>query len=378
MAKQRKVLQLIASSHGGGATHVLDLATLLPKERFKVTVAMPEDGGNVSRAAIETSGSEYIPLDIRSGLKLSGLKKVRSLLKNGRFHILHVHGARAGLYGRLAALTLRQKPKIIFTVHGFATPYYATPKKQLYLLLERLFQLVTQQTICVAQAEADLFLAYRLTHQAKISVIHPGIPLERFNGLNTQAESTRRQLALPKGPIILTVCRLHIPRDFDTLLTAVALTQQTVPTVQLLIVGDGPLRAAIQAKISALDLTNHVHLLGFRQDIPQLLGLAHIFSLTSSGWEGFPISTLEAQAMGCPVVVSDAGGSAEAVLHQQTGLVVPKRDANALAAAFTQLLQDDVLRRKLGQQGVERAQKSLSRERMVAKLTAVMAKVTSP
>lgn len=372
------ILQLIASSHGGGATHVLDLAALLPRDQFAVTVAMPQDGGNVSREAIEATGATFVPVEIRDGLKLGELMKVRRLVQNGRFHLIHVHGARAGLYGRIAALTLPNRPKLIFSIHGFATPYYATPKKQLYLGLERLFQHVTDHTICVAQAERQLFLSYGLTVPEKTSVIHPGIPLERFQPNQHSPDQLRRQLNLADAPVILTVCRLHIPRDFETLLTAVSSVKQTIPTIHLLIVGDGPMRAEIEAKIDALGLTQNVTLLGFRQDIPDLLAAADIYTLTSSGWEGFPISTLEAQAMGCPVVVSDAGGSGEAVLHGQTGLVVPKRDPNALAQAYLSLLQKPDLRNKLGQNGAKRARTRLSRQVMVGGITAVMQTLLAP
>lgn len=375
MAK-RHILQLIASSHGGGASHLLDLVTLLPKNAFEVTVVMPEDGGNVSQEQIEAAGASFLPLPIASGFNFHAIRRVRQVVTQGRFHLIHVHGARAGLYGRLPLLTLATRPKVVFSIHGFATPYYAFPKKQLYLGIEHLLQRVTDHTLCVAQAERDLFLSYGLSNRASSSVIYPGIQLERFTAV--QPANIRQSLGLTKdAQLILTVCRLNIPRDFETLLTAVFQTRQSFPNLHLLIAGDGPLRGQIEAKVAALQLQNHVHLLGIRHDIPTLLAAADLFTLTSSGWEGFPISTLEAQAAGCPVVVSDAGGASEAVRHQESGLVVPKLDAAALAAAFDQLLSNDGLRKKMGKQGQRRAQALFSREKMVAGITAVYDGLTS-
>ncbi len=370
MNKRINVLQLIASSHGGGATHVRDLAAMLPKDEFQVTVTMPTDGGNVSPAEIAATGATFTAVSINQGFQWRAIQKIRELLRENSFDLMHMHGARAGLYGRLAVIGLAKRPKLLFSIHGFATPYYSTPKKLVYLLIEFLLQRVTDGTICVAQAEANLFMQYQLTIPDKIHVINPGIPLERFH---TLPDTTRLQesLKLTDDPIIVTICRLHIPRDFETLLTAVKTITQTIPAVQLLIAGDGPMRAAIEQKIETLHLTGHVKLLGFRQDIPELLQLADVFTLTSTGWEGFPISTLEAQAMGCPVVVSDAGGASEAVLHQQTGLVVPKNDSGALAQALLHLLTNDALRTQLGQQGKRRAQQSFSRADMVQRITAV-------
>ncbi|MEM7331493.1 MAG: glycosyltransferase family 4 protein, partial [Chloroflexota bacterium] len=315
--------------------------------------------------------SQFIRANIQNGINLSELRALRNLLKNGRFDILHCHGARAGLYGRLAAQTLTQKPKIIFSIHGFATPYYRFPKKQLYLAIEKGLQAVTHHTICVSKAEQALFLKYGLTQEGKTSVIHPGIPLERFSAARPNPGLKSELGFSENSQLILSVCRLNIPRDFDTLLTAVSLVQQKCPDTHLLLVGDGPLRPQIEAKIEALSLGDTVHLLGFRQDIPDLLGIADMFTLTSYGWEGFPISTLEAQAMGCPVVVSDAGGAKEAVSDGQTGLVVPKKAPQALANAFLTLLQDDALRSKLGKNGEARAKNKLSRAKMVEALTAV-------
>ncbi|MCA9925796.1 MAG: glycosyltransferase, partial [Anaerolineales bacterium] len=166
-------------------------------------------------------------------------------------------------------------------------------------------------------------------------------------------------------------CRLHIPRDFDTLLNAFAQTLTRFPKLHLLITGDGPQREQILNKISRLELADHVHLLGFRQDISQLLALADVVVLTSLGWEGYPLSTLEAQATGTPIVVTDAGGSREAVLHEKTGLVVPKQNAAAMAQALVSLLENTDLQKQMGIAGRERAQAELSREIMVEKMTAV-------
>lgn len=371
IAKRHKILQLIASSHGGGATHLLDLATLLSKKKFEVTVAMAADNGNVSPSQIQAAGSTFIPLPIHAGFDLSELKKLRGILQNNHFDLLHIHGARAGFYGRLAVQTLRHKPKVIFSIHGFATPYYASPKRQIYLSLERYFQRVTDHTICVAQAEQADFLRHIQVEEEKTSIIHPGIPLERFNASEIDSLSIQTLLKDTNSPIILIICRLNIPRDFETLLTAVALTKKVFPTLTLLIVGDGPLRGAVETKIKTLGLQSQVKLLGFRQDIPALLAAADIYTLTSSGWEGYPISTLEAQALGCPVVISDAGGAAEAVRHEQTGLVVPKHNPQALANAFCQLLNNEQLRKKLGENGRKRAKDLFSRETMVEKISAV-------
>ena len=135
--------------------------------------------------------------------------------------------------------------------------------------------------------------------------------------------------------------------------------------------GDGPQRAEVETQIQQLALNKLATITGYRSDIPQLMQLADIYTLTSYGWEGYPISTMEAQAAGTPVVVTDAGGSREAVLQEQTGLVVPLSDPQALADAYKRLISDDALRNQLGETGKTRARTEFTRETMVRKIVDV-------
>ncbi|MFQ5854623.1 MAG: glycosyltransferase, partial [Anaerolineae bacterium] len=118
-------------------------------------------------------------------------------------------------------------------------------------------------------------------------------------------------------------------------------------------------------------LTHCARVTGFRNDVPALMVLADVYVLTSYGWEGYPISTLEAQAAGVPVVVTDAGGSREAVQHKRTGLVVPKRNPGILTKALLRLLRDSDLRRRMGEAGRERAYREFNRERMIGTISSM-------
>jgi glycosyltransferase involved in cell wall biosynthesis len=126
-----------------------------------------------------------------------------------------------------------------------------------------------------------------------------------------------------------------------------------------LIVGDGPERQEIESAVHALGLETAVRLCGPRRDIPDLLARCDVFALSSRS-EGGPISVLEAMAAGLPVVASDVGGVGEIVVDQQTGLLVPPGDPDALAAALERLLADPALRHRLGAAGRERAAQRFS------------------
>ena len=369
--KRTKVLQLVASSHGGGATHVCDLALDLPRDRFQVTVAMPTDGGNVSPAVFTAAGIAFEPVDIAGGFAWREVFRLRRLLQREGFDLLHLHGARAALYGRLAVAILYSCPRVVFSIHGFATPYYSLPKRWLYLALERALQRVTDRTICVARAEAELFRSFGLARPEKVRVVPYGIDVARFAKSSAHIHHLRRELRVGPGPVLLMVCRLNVPRDFCSLLAAFGRVREDFPWAHLLIVGDGPQRGEVEALVASLGLTEHARITGFRDDVPALMALADVYVLTSYGWEGYPISTLEAQAAGLPVVVTDAGGSKEAVLHNETGLVVPKRSPLLLAEAILRLLRDPELRRRMGQAGQNRARDEFARQRMVQTIAAI-------
>ncbi|MFQ6100786.1 MAG: glycosyltransferase [Anaerolineae bacterium] len=366
-----RILHLVASSHGGGATHVRDLALGLPRDRFCSTVAMPLDGGNVSPADFTAAGIGFVPLNIAARFAWRELLRLRRLLRAGGFHLLHVHGARAALYGRLAAATLRPRPHVLFSIHGFATPFYSFPRRTAYLRLERALQRVTDCTICVAQAEADLFLSFGLTTPEKTRVIPYGIDVVRFAAPPGDLSNLREKLDVGPGPVLLTVCRLNVPRDFASLLAAFRQVRSEFASAHLLIVGDGPQRTEVESLIHRSELTGSAHVTGFRSDVPALMALADVYVLTSYGWEGYPISTLEAQAAGVPVVVTDAGGSREAVQHERTGLVVPRRDSDTLAEALLRLLRNPGLRREMGKAGRRRARREFTRKRMIERITTV-------
>ncbi len=366
--KQIKLLHIIASAHGGGAVHVRDLVLGLPSG-YHSTVVMPLDDGHVSADDFIPAAVTFIPLNIATGFSWQMFLQLRQLLQAEKFHLIHLHGARAAFYGRLVAATLRHRPRIIFTIHGFATPFYSVFKRHVYLWLERVLQHTTDRTICVAQAEADLFLSFNLTTPNKIDIVPHGIDVARFSTPPPTLNPVLDMLGITNGSIILTICRLNVPRDFVSLLTAFEKVLTEFPSSHLLIVGDGPQRAEVETLIRQLKLDHAVHITGFRNDIPTLMALADVYVLTSYGWEGYPISTLEAQAAAVPVVVTDAGGSKEAVLNEETGLVVPKRQPDDLTRALLSLLHDGDLRQRLGEAGQQRAYREFSRERMVERIT---------
>jgi glycosyltransferase involved in cell wall biosynthesis len=171
------------------------------------------------------------------------------------------------------------------------------------------------------------------------------------------------------------VCRLYIPRDFETLLQALSAARSTVPDLHLAIVGDGPMRNEIAARAAALGLAEHVTLAGWRTDTPAIYAASDIYALTTWGWEGLPISVMEAMACGCPAVATGAGGTPELIAHGETGYVVAPRSVEDLAAAFRVLGGNSALRRAMGEAGRRRVEQHFTEQGMVAKVAALYDRV---
>lgn len=162
-------------------------------------------------------------------------------------------------------------------------------------------------------------------------------------------------IAPPKRPFLLSVGRLHVQKGMDRVIEAFA-ALATQWTGDLLILGEGEQRAALEAQVQALGLADRVHLLGFREDahawMRQAMGL-----VLASRYEGWCNVLVEAMAVGCPVLAMDAPyGPREVLAGGRYGLLVPADDVSALVAGMRRLIDEPKLRQRLRQRGCQRAQ----------------------
>jgi glycosyltransferase involved in cell wall biosynthesis len=411
------VLELVASSRGGGAVHVRDLALALDatspahpatppnpaneagrstgarsaaaenagqstgnagwSTEFAVQVAMADDGGTVSPGDFAAAGIPCHRLDIAAGFSLPAIGRLRRLL-NG-VDLMHVHGARAALFGRLAALSLgRQRPRVIYSIHGFAAPHYPSPRRQALLAVEHALAPITDLWICVSHAEKEALLTAGVADAQRVHVIWNGIDIQRFADLAGRGDQVRSELQVPtEAFVVTTVCRLFRPRDFETLLYAFRQVLDRLSGAHLLIVGDGPLRPQVEGLVTSLHLENHAHLLGMRRDVPQILRATDVLVLSSKSWEGLPLTVLEAMASSLPVVASDVGGTREAIVDGETGLLFPPGDAAALAYGILSLAGDPLWAQQMGQRGRARVREHFTFQRMARETAALYEQLLS-
>jgi glycosyltransferase involved in cell wall biosynthesis len=200
----------------------------------------------------------------------------------------------------------------------------------------------------------------------KVTVIHNGIFLSPF--VRPADTELRAKLGATNGrPIVLTLARLDQQKGHRYLLQAVPL----VPDALFVFAGDGPERASLEAQARQLGLNDdRILFLGYRRDTPDLLACCDLFVLPSL-FEGLPLSILEAMAASKPVIASAIGGNDEAVIHEETGLLVSPENPAALAQAIQRLLSDRPLAARLAATGKAQVQKKFSAEAMVQRVTEI-------
>jgi glycosyltransferase involved in cell wall biosynthesis len=171
---------------------------------------------------------------------------------------------------------------------------------------------------------------------------------------------------------IASVARLEAPKDHRTLLRALAMMRSE--PWQLDLVGDGPLEREMRSLAGALGIAERVRFLGYQPDPAQVLARAQLFVLSSRS-EGFPRSVLEAMRAGLPVVATEVGGVGEAVTQGVNGLLVPRGEPGALAAALSALVTDGERRRGLGAAARHAYETRFRFERLALETAAVYGKV---
>ncbi len=260
----------------------------------------------------------------------------------------------------LAGAILARVPAIVATVQL----YVEFPLDLSNFVQQRLIVAGVGRYVAVSQAVSE-----RLTHKLrwparKVQVIRNCISTLDFDPLRDRPVKRAGQ------PVVLTVARLDEQKGHRYLLKAAA----QVPEAQFVFAGDGPLRASLEAQARSLGVEERVRFLGHRNDIPDLLADCDVFVLPSL-YEGLPLSILEAMSASKPVIATQIGGTDEAVIAGETGLLIPPADPTALAAAIRTVLADKPLAQRLASAGRARVEQEFSAMKMVQQVIDVYAEL---
>ena len=345
MSEVGRVTYLITASGVGGAeVQVRELAMAMKSRGWQTNAISMLPLGEVF-ADLPDAGIPTATLGMRRSVPDPRvMRQLRSLLQRHDTQILHAHMVHACLLARLVRLVY-PKPKVISTMHS--QNQGSRWRNVAYRLTDRLGACSTTVS-SVAREDA---LRGHMAPPSRLKVVPNGIDTARYAPDPEVRRQTRESLGISDEFLWLATGRLVEAKDYPNMIAAMArvVQDQDVP-VRLVIAGHdmGGLEASLRAQLAVDGITPNVDFLGLRRDVSDLMQAADGFVM-SSAWEGLPMVLLEAGASGLPAVVTEVGGSRDAVLDGRTCYVVAKADPDALADAMTRLMRlPDVDRRAMG------------------------------
>ncbi len=380
-----RVLRVIARMNTGGpARQVVALGRNLDPGRFEHrllagSVADHEvddlrlRGADVEHRCVRGLGRAPSPLD--DGRALASLV---AEVRRFRPHVVHTHTAKAGVLGRVAALSAAAvpnaaRPALVHTFHGHLLHGYFSPRVTRAVVgVERGLARATDRLVAVGERVRDDLLGAGVGRAEQWAVVPPGIELGAVPG---RAEA-RARLGLPAGaPVVAFVARLIPVKRPDRFVEVAARVAAVRPAARFVVAGGGEMERDVRSRVEAAGIGPQVSMLGWVPDIEAVYAAADVVVLCSDN-EGMPVSLIEAALAGRPAVTTGVGSAAEVVDHGRTGLVVGA-DPAALADAVVALLDDPSRAAAMGAAAAERAERLFSATRLAGDCAAIYEEVVA-
>ncbi|MFQ5480246.1 MAG: glycosyltransferase family 4 protein [Thermodesulfobacteriota bacterium] len=359
-----KILHVSATSTGGVGLNLLLLAKNMDPAAFELSFALPDDS-HFFREISGTGVKVYrLPIS-RSPLKAGNIKcyrEIKRLMGLNKYDIVHSHTSVGGFLGRIAAASLGLPA--IWSIHGWAFNYPRGSRlyRKALFMLESFIDRYTTHYVAVCENMRDIGLENGICSADKVTVIYNCVDA---GSINEGAIDLRAELNVPSNVTIVgAVGRFEEQKDFNTFLEAAAIIKERRAEVKFLIVGEGPLRPQIEARISSLGLVDDVILTGWKTNVADYMKTMDIFCL-SSKWEAMPFIVLEAMAMGKPIVATEVGGVGEVLRDEGADFLLQPEDPKGFAGAVTRLIEDKELRTKLGKANRVKIEKNFNLEGMI-------------
>lgn len=334
----------------GGAQQVLYLLGELSKTEFRSVLICPEHSavGEAARAA----GIEVEAIPYRGDLDWRATKRIGEILTRHQVDLVHVHSRRgADVWGGLAARRLGLPCVLSRRVDNHERAWAVAAKYRLY-----------DHVIAISEGIRDVLIADGLP-RGEVSCVRSAVDWERFQKPADKAGLVSR-FHLHDDATVIGIAAQLIPRKgHDVLLEALSGLVARWPNLRVLVMGKGSSESAIREQIRTLNLGRHVQLVGFVEDLEHVLPSLD-FLVHPARTEGLGVVLLQAASAGIAVIACDAGGMPEAVIDQETGLLVPPGDVAALTTAIERLLSEPERAEAFGAKGRERMFASFSTSAM--------------
>lgn len=330
-----RVVHVLEALEGGTARHLVDVVRYTPGVDHHVVIPTSRVGGVTDTAAPGAMAAAGATLhhvemrrDPRSPRNVAALVTVRSLIRRAGPDIVHGHSSIGGVVARVAAI--RTPAATVYTPNGIAPGRGP-------VALERLLGRITDRFVAVSRSEGDEALRLGLVAPSRLVVIPNGIDPD---AIGPDDRDLRALASIPAdAPLVGSIARLIWQKDPEEFVRVCAAVHARRPDVHFLLIGDGPLRAAVDAAVGAAGLAGRWHHLASLPNAAGVLGQLDVLAITSR-FEGGPYAPLEAMRAGTPVVLSGAIGNTDVVEHGVSGAVVPVGATAEMAAEIVGLLDD--------------------------------------
>jgi glycosyltransferase involved in cell wall biosynthesis len=355
--------------HGGAERMAAEIATRLDRERFASTLCISRwpDAGHAQapevpeqfRTAAEAAGVQFMGLTRRGRWDLAAWRPLIRLLRSGRVQIVHGHmfgsNVWAVVLGRMARV-----PVVIAHEHSWA--FTGAPWRR--LVDRHVIGRGCDAVIACSQEDQRRMIEVEGIAADDVFLLPNGIVARA----PTPGRDVRRELGIAAdAPVVGSVGTLRAEKRFDVFLRAVAQLVARFPDLRVLVVGEGRERGRLEALAAQLPIADAALFLGARSDVPDVLQAIDV-AVNCSDFEGSPLSVLEYMEAARPVVATRVGGVPDLIDDGVHGLLVPRRDPAALAAAVEALLTNPERRLTMGAAGRERRRAQFDLDKTVARV----------
>lgn len=344
-----RVLHLIDSSEvAGGERYLLDLIRR-SDPAFEHIVVLSYEGPFSGQ--LRDQQIRYVFVSMKSRFSIKSICKIRDFILKEKIDIVHTHGYRCNLYGRLACLSTGISN--LATVHVSLFDYVDTPSwlRRAYLLVEKATSPLASSYICISDAMRDDLRALGIRDE-KLMVIQNGVDLEVFYP-REPSENLFDELRIGSHrPVIGTAGRMVSEKGQIHLIEALPYLLDRWPELRCLLIGTGPLMDDFKKRVAALGLSETCIFPGVRMDMPNVYPLLDLFVLPSLR-EPFGLVLLEAMASNIPVIATAAGGPMDFIRSGVNGILVSPADPMKLAEQIDMMLSNTGRSRTLAERGYE-------------------------
>ena len=334
---------------GGGEAQVFGLLKYLSEKGHRNDLLTHPQGRLFAQS--QTLSIRRLPLVVRNDLDLRPVPRLRRLIREEKYDVVHLHTKRAHALSP-------------WMPRGLPSPKYVVTRRMDYpeannWYTRYLYDRPVDGVVAISQRIVELLLDAGVKKE-KIRLIHSGVDPRPFEACGKDSRSFSHPV------VVGTAAVLEERKGHRVLLEAARQLKEQGCQIKYYLAGDGSLRRQLEEMTVNLGLKNEVDFLGFVSDIPAFLASIDLFVLPSL-YEGLGVSVLEAMAAGKAVVASRVGGLAELVIDAVTGFLVPPQSVEGLVEAISKLAREGSLTQEMGKKAAERVRENFTLEQMANK-----------